>query len=180
MSRIAISLLYLCMAKINKENIKIKQKQLLDKVGAFCLQELDDDYFKLCEKLILKMGRKKEVSFKRGSLDVWSAAVVHAIGSINFLFDKSHEPYLSVSQIADYFETKNSTVSNKARQIKEMFKLRHFDPEFSTEMMKEQNPFNNMVMVDGFIVPLSSIPLEMQEMVKRERALGRDVVLSTK
>ncbi|MBA7561867.1 hypothetical protein ES708_03513 [subsurface metagenome] len=47
----------------------------------------------------------------------WVAAVVYAIGSINFLFDKSFEPYTTDEQISEYFGTKNSTVSNKARQI---------------------------------------------------------------
>lgn len=61
---------------------------------------------------------------------------------------------MTAEQISEYFGTKNSTVSNKASQIKDIFNLWHFNPEFSTQVMTENNPFNNMVMVDGFIVPL--------------------------
>lgn len=82
--------------------------------GMFCSQKLDDDYFQLSEKLIKKMGRKRDVPFKRGKLEIW-AAIVYCIGSINFLFDKSFEPYITAQEISDYFGTKNSTVSNKAR-----------------------------------------------------------------
>ena len=56
-----------------------------------------------------------------------------------------------------------------------MFDMWHFNPEFSTRRMTENNPFNNMVMVDGFIVPLDSIPEDLQEMVRKERAEGRDI-----
>ena len=164
---------------MTKEEVKNKEKKLLELTGSFCTQELDDDYYQLCEKLILKLGRKRDVPFKSGKIEIWAAAVIHAIGSINFLFDKSFEPYVTAEQISDYFGTKKSTVSNKARQIKDMFKLGYYDTNFSTQKMTENNPFNDMVMVNGLIVPLSSIPEDLQEMVKKERAEGRDIEFTT-
>lgn len=146
---------------LNKQEIKQKEAKLLELTRSFCAQKLDDDYSHLCEKLIKKLGRKKDVPFKRGKPEIWAAAVVYAIGSINFLFDKSFEPYITAKQISEYFGTKNSTVSNKARQIKEMFDMWHFNPEFSTKTMTESNPFNQMVMVDGFIVPLDTLPADL-------------------
>lgn len=165
---------------MTKEEIKNKEKKLLELTGSFCTQKLDDDYYQLCEKLILKLGRKRDVPFKSGKTEIWAAAVIHAIGSINFLFDKSFEPYVTAEQISDYFGTKKSTVSNKARQIKDMFKLGYYDTNFSTQKMTENNPFNDMVMVNGLIVPLSSIPEDLQEVVRKERAEGRDVEFTTR
>lgn len=164
---------------MSKEDIKQKQKKLIGIVGTFCMEKLNEDYFELCEKLILKMGRKREIPFKRGKIEIWASAVIYAIGSINFLFDKSFEPYMTSDQICQYFGTKKSTVSNKASQIKNMFDLWHFNPEFSTERMNESSPFTNMVMVDGLILPVTSLPIEMQEIVKRERSLGRDIEFTT-
>ena len=164
----------------SKEDLKEKKQALLDLVGSFCAQELDDDYYQLCEKLVKKLGRKKDVPFKRGKLEIWAAAVVYAIGSINFLFDKSFEPYVSAEQISEYFGTKNSTVSNKARQIKDMFDMFHFSPEFSTNKMTADSPMNTLVMVDGLIAPLSSLPPDLQEMVREARANGEDIMFQTK
>ena len=163
-----------------KEDLKEKEQALLDLVGSFCAQELDDDYYQLCEQLVKKLGRKKDVPFKRGRLEIWAAAIVYAIGSINFLFDKSFEPYVSAEQISEYFGTKNSTVSNKARQIKDMFDMFHFSPEFSTNKMTEDSPMNKLVMVDGLIAPLSSLPPDLQEMVREARANGEDIMFQTK
>ncbi len=117
--------------------------------------------------------------FKSGKIEIWAAAIIHAIGSINFLFDKSFEPYLTAEQISEYFGTKKATVSNKARQIKDMFKMGYYDPDFSTQHMTEGNPYDEMVMVNGFIVPLSSIPEDLQGLVKKERAAGRDIEFTT-
>lgn len=164
---------------MDKKEIKERENILLELTGNFCAQKLDDDYFQLCEKLIKKMGRKREVPFKRGKIEIWAAAVVYTIGSINFLFDKSFEPYITAQQISDYFGTKNSTVSNKARQIREMLNLTMFDNEFATEHMNETNPFNNLVVVNGLVVPLSSIPENLQELVKKERTEGRDIEFTT-
>ena len=164
---------------MDKREIKERENKLLEMTGMFCSQKLDDDYFQLSEKLIKKMGRKREVPFKRGKLEIWAAAVVYAIGSVNFLFDKSFEPYVTAQEISDYFGAKKSSVSNKAAQIREMFDLTMFDDEFATERMNERNPFNDLVMVDGLVVPLSSIPENLQELVKKERAEGRDIGFTT-
>jgi len=164
---------------MTKQEIKQKEEKLLEMTGAFCVQKLDDEYFQLCENLVKKLGRKRDVPFQRGKLEIWAAAVVYAIGSINFLFDKSFEPYVTAKQISEYFGTKNSTVSNKARQIKDLFDMWHFSPEFSTQKMTADNPFNNMVIVDGFIVPLDTLPKDSQEMVKDARSRGEDIQFHT-
>ena len=164
---------------MSKDEIKQKEKALLELTGAFCAQKLNDEYFGLCEKLIKKMGRKREVPFKRGKLEIWAAAVVNAIGSINFLFDRSFEPYIASKEINDHFGTKPTTVSNKARIIKDMFDLWYYSPEFSTDAMEKNNPFNNMVMVDGMILPIDTLPEDMQLMVRQARAEGKDIEFTT-
>lgn len=165
---------------MTKQEIKEKEEKLLEMTSTFCARKLDDDYALLCEKLIKKLGRKRDVPFQRGKPEIWAAAVVYALGSINFLFDKSFEPYVTPEEISDYFGTKNSTVSNKAREIKDLFNMWHFNPEFSTQRMTENNPFNNLVMVDGFIVPLNSLPDDMRKKVKEARAKGDDIEFSSR
>lgn len=164
---------------MTKQKIKQKEEKLLEMTGAFCAQKLDDEYYQLCEKLIKKLGRKTDVPFQRGKLEIWAAAVVYAIGSINFLFDKSFEPYMTADQISIYFGTKNSTVSNKARVIKDLFDMWHFNPEFSTQRMTDSNPFNRMVMVDGFIVSIDTLPDDLQQKVRDARSRGEDIVFRT-
>jgi Domain of unknown function (DUF6398) len=79
---------------------------------------LDGDYKQLCEKLIRKMSRKRTVPFLSGRMEIWAAAVVYALGSINFLFDKSFEPYATAEDICSYFGTSKSTTSQKSKVIR--------------------------------------------------------------
>ncbi len=137
---------------MTKEEIKQIEKKLLELTGGFCSQKLDDDYAQLCENLILKMGRKRELPFQSGKVEIWAAAVITAIGSINFLFDKTFEPYTTPDQISEYFGTKKSSVASKAKLIRDMFKMSYYSPEFLTQHMIANNPFNNMIMVNGFMV----------------------------
>jgi hypothetical protein len=165
---------------MTKQEIKQREEQLLEMTRTFCTEKLDNDYLQLCEKLIKKLGRKRDVPFQRGKPEIWAAAVVHALGSINFLFDKSFEPYMTAEQICEYFGTKISSVSNKAREIKDMLNLGYFDSEFSTQRMSESNPLSEMVMVDGFIVRLSTLPIDLQMQVRQARANGQDIEFRTK
>lgn len=162
------------------QEIKQKEEKLLEMTGTFCTQKLNDEYLQLCEKLIKKLGREKDVPFQRGKLEIWAAAVAYTIGSINFLFDKSTEPYMAATQISEYFGAKNSTVSNKAREIQSMFNLSYFSPEFSTQNSIESNPLISMVMVDGFIVPIDTLPEDLQFQVREARAKGGDIEFHTR
>ncbi|AXJ00972.1 hypothetical protein CYPRO_1721 [Cyclonatronum proteinivorum] len=157
---------------MTKEEIKRIEQQLCDMTAEFCHEHINEEYAHLCDKLIKKLGRKRDVPFQRGKPEIWAACVVYTIGSINFLFDKSFEPYIPPGIIHEHFGTKNTTVTTKASQIRKMLKLKHFDPEFSTGHMEDSNPLNDIVMIDGMLVPISSLPEDIQELVRYERSKG--------
>ncbi|MDA3904820.1 MAG: DUF6398 domain-containing protein [Bacteroidales bacterium] len=164
---------------MNKAGLKEIENRLIELTGAFCAQKLDDEYFQLSEKLIKKLGRKRNVPFESGKIEIWAASIIHALGLINFLFDKSAEPYVSVNEINEFYGTKQSTVTGKSKQIRDLLKLSHFDKDFSVRAMRNSNPMDKMVMVDGFIVPLDSIPEDLQEMVIQARKEGRNIEFTT-
>lgn len=120
--------------------------------AAFCQQHADGEYERLCRKLIEKMARKRAVPFLSGRVEIWAAAIVYALGSINFLFDKSFPPYATSDTICDSFQVSKRTAAQKAKLIRDMFKLEYFDPEFSTEHMAKNNPLARLRMVNGFLV----------------------------
>lgn len=137
---------------MDKESINKKQQEIIQLAKNFCDEHIDREYAELAEKLICKLGRKRNVPFVSGQTSIWAAAVIHALGTINFLFDKSSEPYITTSNINDFFGTKQSTVGNKSKQIRDLLKLGYWDDEFSTENMKKRNPFANLINVHDFII----------------------------
>ena len=148
---------------------------IIDLIREFCNQKLDDDYFELSVRLIEKLGRKRTVPFMTGKIEIWAAAVIHALGSINFLFDKSFKPYVTVDEINDFFGTKKTTTGNKSKEIRDLLDLHYFNNEFLTQHRINNNPLNNLVSVNGFIVPIDTLPAEMQNLVRQARAEGRDI-----
>jgi len=164
---------------MNTAKLKERENKLLELTRAFCSQKLNDEYFILSEKLIKKLGRKRNVPFESGKLEIWAASIIHALGLINFLFDKSGEPYVSVTEINNFFGTNQSTVTGKSKQLRNLLKLSYFDKDFSIGAMRNINPLENMVMVDGFIVPIDTIPEDLQKMVKEARENGKDISFTT-
>src|SRR5437868_15149735 len=116
----------------DKATVQKYTETLIEMTNGFCDKYLDQEYKALCEKLIRKMSRKKVVPFLSGRIEIWAAAVVYALGTINFLFDKSSQPYATTDDICQFFGTSKSTTSQKAKTIRDMFKLRYLDNEFST------------------------------------------------
>lgn len=165
---------------MDQEILKLQQKNIFDLVKEFCSKKLDEEYFELSERLIQKLGRKKNPPYATGQPQIWAAAVIHALGTINFLFDKSFEPYMSIEEINTYFGTNKSTTGTKSKLIRYLLKLDRWDNEFSTKRMQESNPFANLVMVDGLIVPLDTLPEQYLQAVRQARTEGKDISFTTR
>jgi hypothetical protein len=165
---------------MDKEKIMEKQNQIIQLTKSFCNEKLNEEYAVLAEKLVCKLGRKRNVPFVTGQAQIWAVAVIHALGTINFLFDKSFEPYVSIDEINDFFGTKKATTGSKSREIRDLLKLSYWDSEFSTGRMANNNPLANLVMVDGFIAPISALPEEYQVIARQVKAEGGKISFSTK
>lgn len=168
------------MEKKEKLAIESRKNQILTLIKDFCKQKLDDDYFELSERLLNKLGRKRDVPFMSGRIEIWAAAVIHALGSINFLFDKSFEPYVTVDEINVFFSTNKSSTGTKSKFIRDLLNLGYFDEEFSTAHIKQNNPFERLTMVNGFIIPKDSLPeiLPKNEKKNKTNDAGPDLFSS--
>ncbi|MDZ7900924.1 MAG: DUF6398 domain-containing protein [Arcicella sp.] len=165
---------------MDKQKIQERQQQIIDLIQGFCTEKLNDEYFDLSKRVIQKLGRKRSVPFITGQPEIWAAAAIHAVGTINFLFDKGFEPYTSIDDINNFFGTKKTTTGGKSKIIRDLLKLNRYDKEFSTKDMSENNPFTSYVMVDGYILPMSSLPEDLQIAVKEARAAGGDMSFTTR
>jgi hypothetical protein len=162
------------------QNLQEQQQKIIDLIKDFCAKKLDEEYFELSERMIKKLGRKKNLPLSAGQPKIWAAAIIHALGTINFLFDKSFDPYVSTGDINTFFDTSKSTTGNKSKQIRDLLKLDRYDKEFSTKKMQDSNPHANLAMVDGLIVPLDTLPEQYQIAVRQAREEGKDISFTTR
>ena len=124
------------------EKIKLKQEKLIEMVSGFGEKYLDEELTQLSVKLVEKMGRKREVPFKRGNLDNWASGVIYTIAQLNFLFDASSQFHISADDICNYFGTKKSTARNKATDIRNLLNLNLGNKEFSAQSISGLNLSN--------------------------------------
>ena len=137
---------------MDKQQLKEREAKIIELAVAFCNKHLDDECAELCTKLVQKLGRKRTFPLQSGRLEIWAAAAVYTICSINFMFSKSSRLNTSSAEISDYFGASHSTIAQKSRVIKDLLKISNvFDPNFSLKEIVERNPFNHLVMRDGFI-----------------------------
>ena len=86
----------------------------------FCNQYLNDEYRELCLHLLEKLCRKRPSPLLAGRKNTWAAAIIYAITTNNFIFDKSQPIHLTADELCAPFGLSKSTVSNKAREIREI------------------------------------------------------------
>jgi hypothetical protein len=127
---------------------------ILEITDGFCADHLDLEYAELCRRLVGRLGRKRPSPLQRGNLLIWAGAIVHTIGSLNFLFDPSHHPHLSASEMCRQMDVSQATAANKSSEIRNLLRVAPFDPELSRRAIEEQSPFRNLVEVAGLVVPV--------------------------
>ena len=85
----------------------------------YCNQYLNDEYRELCLHLLEKLCRKRPSPLLAGRKNTWAAAIIYAITTNNFIFDKSQPIHLTADELCAPFGLSKSTVSNKASEIRD-------------------------------------------------------------
>ena len=138
---------------------------------AFCKQYLNDEYAALCRSLAAALARKRPSPLARGQLEIWACAIVYALGTVNFLFDRSQTPYLSAEELCSLFGIKNSSGANKARQIRDMLHMSQFDATWFLPSRMEESSLAWLIEFNGFIVDARSLPREIQALAYQKKLI---------
>lgn len=135
---------------MDKQQLKEREAKVIELAVAFCNERLDEECAELCTELVQKLGRKRSCPLQSGRLEIWAAAAVYTICSVNFMLTKDSRLNTSSSEIAEYFGASASTLTQKSRLIRDLLGINFFDPEFSTEEVAAQNPFSRLRLDNGF------------------------------
>lgn len=137
---------------------------------AFCLKKLDDEYQQLARHTVAALCRKKPSPLTSGRHNTWACAILYALGTINFLFDKNQNPFVSASELASDFGISQSTAGNKAKQIRDMLNMHRFDHHWCLPSRLETSSFSWMITFNGFILDARTLPREIQQ-IAHEKGL---------
>jgi hypothetical protein len=131
-------------------------------IATLCKEKLNEEYLKLSVDLAAKIARKRPSPLLSGSAKTWAAGIIHSLGAVNFLFDKSQSPHLTFKELCEWFDLGQSTIGAKGKLIRDMLKMYQMDPKWCLPSKILHNPLIWMVSFDGYIVDIRNAPYEMQ------------------
>jgi hypothetical protein len=144
-------------------NMQQHYQAITELTDAFCKQKLNADYLQLARYATAALCRKKPSPLITGNVNTWACAIIHALGTINFLFDKSNEPFINVSELIAAFNLSKSTIGNKGKQIRDILKMHRFDHYWCLPSKLHDAPFAWTITLNGFIVDARTLPRQLQE-----------------
>ena len=129
----------------------------------FCNENLNDEYCEICLRALAKLCRKRPSPLVSGRARTWACGIVYAIGSNNFIFDKSQPIHMTAAEISDWFRLSKSTAGNKAAEISKLLDLSYFNTGFLLKSIADNNPAIWYFHVNGHIFDIRNMPREDQE-----------------
>lgn len=151
-------------AKTEKVPAAMQEKvnNLMERIDGFCERHLDGEYRQLIHAAVAALARKRPSPLLTGREPSWCAGVVHAIGAANFLFDKTQTPHCKAPEIYAYFEVSPQTGQAHSKKVRDLLKIGYFSPRWTRPSRLDESPLAWMLEVNGFMVDIRTMPLEIQ------------------
>ncbi|MBQ8017109.1 MAG: hypothetical protein IJ258_03280 [Methanobrevibacter sp.] len=112
-----------------------KQRQLVEMLTEFCDDCLNEEFKTLNIRMVEKLSQRDDFSIGRDKTESWACAIALAVGQLNFLFDRSFDPFMTQDMLCHYFGVSRANATLKSRDIRRLLELRLGDEEFSTEFV---------------------------------------------
>jgi hypothetical protein len=141
-----------------------KYDEIVAITDAFSEKHLNNEYGQLIRYTVAALCRKRPSPIAKGKASTWACGATHAIGTINFLFDRSQEPYIGASELYNEFGVGQSTGQGKSKLIRDLLGMRLLDLDWSLPSRMSENPMTWMLMVNGIIIDVRSAPREVQDL----------------
>ena len=156
------------MAQVKKsENVpkpmQEKYKAIVEITDSFSRENLNDEYAQLIRYAVAAVCRKRPSPVETGKANTWACGIAHAIGTVNFLFDKSQTPHIKTGELYKKFGVSESTGQAKSKAVRDMLGMYQMDPNWSLPSRLQSNPMAWMLSVNGMLVDVRRMPREVQE-----------------
>ena len=145
------------------KGISEKYKKIVELTDNFCERNLNQEYAQLIRFATAALCRKRPSPLLKGNEKSWACGITHAIGMINFLFDKSQTPSISATNLYKKFGVGQSTGQGKSKAVRDALKIDQLDPNWTLPSRLDNNPMVWMLSVNGFLVDVRDMPKEVQE-----------------
>ncbi|MDR1205791.1 MAG: DUF6398 domain-containing protein [Peptococcaceae bacterium] len=137
--------------------------EIAEIIESFCDDQLNDEFKEICLRALAKLCRKRPSPLAAGKARTWACGIVYAIGSNNFIFDRSQPFYMPASDIAGWFGLSKNTAGSKAAEINRLLKLSYVNTEFLLKSNIDNNSMIWYLDINGFVADVRDMPRGIQE-----------------
>ena len=153
------------------EAMKPYYNHITSLIEPFCQNYLNEEYAQLSFMATAALCRKRPSPLVTGNPNTWACGIIYAIGYVNFLFDKSFEPFVTPDQLATAFGISKSTAGNKSKQIRDLLKMQQFDHRWYLPSKIADSPMVWMITVNGFIMDARKLSREIQAVAYEKKLI---------
>ena len=140
-----------------------KYNEIAKIISDFADEMLNDEYKEISLRALEKLCRKRPSPLMKGKPQNWACGIVYAIGSSNFIFDKSQPIHMTGYEIADWFGLSKSTAGSKASEVSKALNISYMNAEFLLKSLIDKNPAIWYLQIDGLFMDIRTMPREIQE-----------------
>ena len=126
-------------------------------------ENLNEEYAQFIRYSVAALCRKRPSPLEKGKENSWACGITHAIGSVNFVFDKSQTPWITARELYKKYGVGESTGQSKSRVVRDLLKIHQFDPNWTLPSRLDDSPMSWMLSVNGMMVDIRTMPREVQE-----------------
>ena len=148
--------------------MQARYDEIVALTDAFCEAHLDVECAQVCRQMAATLGRKRLSPLQMGQVNTWAAGIVHAVATVNFLFDRSISPHTSFDELAEAFGRAKSTIGSKSKEIRDLLKIGLMDPDWTLPSRIGDNMMAWMVSINGIVLDARYLPRELQEEAYRK------------
>ena len=111
--------------------MQVLHDDIVARTDAFCEQRLNAECAALCRRMARHLAcLEPSPLLMGGKAPAWAGALLYMLGTINFLFDESQEPYLKIDEMCSLVGVSELNASGKAQLLMEDLKVGPFNPRW--------------------------------------------------
>ena len=133
----------------HSENVPKEMSNTFAEIAAltdeFSQAYLNDEYGQVIRYAIAALCRKRPSPLAKGQSRTWACGIIHAVGMVNFLHDKSQDPHLPASEIYQIFGVSASTGQAKSKLVRDTLKMSQLDADWMLPSRVEKSPMAWMI-----------------------------------
>src|ERR1700756_3020349 len=90
-------------AKSVPRNMRATYESIIALTDAVCRSHLNDEYCELAQRMAATLCRMRTSPVSSGQPRTWACAIIYELGRINFLSDRSTQPYMTMVDVCSAF-----------------------------------------------------------------------------